>query len=123
MNMTEPATVEEYFAAVPAESRSALEQLRETIKAAAPDSVETISYEMPAFRAHGRLLVSYAAFKHHCSLFPMSKKVIEDNADDLKPYFAGKGTIRFRADEPIPAALVRKIIEARLKENAARTRA
>ena len=122
MNVTRPATVEEYFAALPAESRSALKDLRETIKAAAPDAEETISYEMPAFRAHGRLLVSYAAFKHHCNLFPMNNKVIEDNADALRPYFAGKGTLRFRAAEPIPTTLVRKVIEARLKENAARTR-
>jgi uncharacterized protein YdhG (YjbR/CyaY superfamily) len=121
-SMPEPTTVEEYLAGVPEESRSALEQLRETIKSAASDATETISYQMPAFRAHGRLLVSYAAFKDHCSLFPMSKKVIEENADDLKPYFAGKGTLRFRADEPIPEALVRKIVEARLEENAARRR-
>lgn len=120
--MAAPSSVDEYLAALPSESRAALEQLRRTIRAAAPEATETISYQMPAFRDHGRLLVSYAAFKDHCSLFPMSLKVIETYSEELEPYQAGKGTIRFRVDDPLPAALVEKIVKARMEENAARRR-
>jgi len=120
--MAAPTSVEEYLAALPEESRAALEKLRKTIKAAAPEATETISYQMPAFKDHGRLLVSYAAFKDHCSLFPMSMAVIEAHNEELEPYRAGKGTIRFRAGTPLPAALVKKIVKARIEENAARRR-
>lgn len=120
--MTAPTSVEDYLASLPDEPRAALETLRETIKAAAPEATETISYRMPTFRDQGRSLVAYAAFKDHCSLFPMSTKVIEDHREELKPFVTGKGTIRFHADRPLPAALVRKLVEARLEENAARRR-
>jgi len=80
---------------------------------------ETISYQMPAFKDHGRFLVSYAAFKNHCSLFPASEAVIEALGEELKPYFSGKGTIRFHASKPLPAALVKKIVKVRIEENAA----
>lgn len=120
--MATPTSVEEYLDALPAEARAAMETLRQTIRAAAPEATETISYQMPAFRDHGRLVVSYAAFKDHISLFPMSKQVIEDNWDDLSSYFTGKGTISFRADQPLPASVVTRIVQARLEENAARRR-
>lgn len=120
--MTTPTTVEEYLAALPEESRVALETLRATIRAAAPEATETISYQMPAFKDGGRLLVSYAAFRDHCSLFPMSMRVIETYAEELKPYLSGRGTIRFRPDDPLPAALVQKIVRARIAENNARRR-
>ena len=109
-------SVEEYLAALPRESRVALEKLRKTIKAAAPGATETISYQMPAFKDHGRFLVSYAAFKGHCSLFPASTAVMEALGEELKPYFSGKGTLRFTADKPIPAVLVRKLVRVRIKE-------
>ena len=73
---------------------------------------------MPTFKEHGRFLVSYAAFKDHCSLFPASAKVLEAHGEQLKPYFSGKGTLRFTADKPIPAALVKKIVKTRIEENA-----
>lgn len=120
--MGAPTSVEEYLTALPEGSRAALQKLRTTIKAAAPEATETISYQMPAFKDHGRLLVSYAAFKNHCSLFPMSMKVIEALGEDLEPYRAGKGTIRFHADTPLPEALVDKLVKARIEENAARSR-
>ena len=114
--MAAPTSVEDYLAGLPEVPRAALERLRETIKAAAPEATETISYQMPAFKLRGRFLVSYAAFKHHCSLFPASGKVLEAHGEELKPYFSGKGTIRFDADEPIPAALVKKIVMTRIEE-------
>jgi uncharacterized protein YdhG (YjbR/CyaY superfamily) len=111
--------VDAYLAKVPGDARAALEKLRGTIKAVAPEATETISYQMPTFKHHGRFLVSYAAFKHHCSLFPASKAVMEAHGEELKPYFSGKGTLRFTADDPIPAALVKKIVKTRLEENEA----
>jgi uncharacterized protein YdhG (YjbR/CyaY superfamily) len=117
--MAGTTSVEEYIAALPEGPRAALEELRRTIKAAAPEATEAISYQMPAFKDHGRFLVSYAAFKDHCSLFPASEAVREALGDELERYFSGKGTIRFHADDPLPAALVRRIIEVRLEENAA----
>ena len=89
--MTAPASVDEYLAAVPAESRAALEQLRARIRAVAPHATETISYQMPAFRDGDRLLVSYAAFRDHCSLFPMSMAVSETFRDELGTSWNGKG--------------------------------
>jgi uncharacterized protein YdhG (YjbR/CyaY superfamily) len=118
--MAAPTSVEDYLAALPEEPRAALEELRRTIKAAAPEATETVAYQMPAFKDHGRFLVSYAAFKDHCSLYPASGAVIEALGEELQPYFTGKGTIRFRADNRLPAALVTKIVMVRLEENAAR---
>ena len=77
---------------------------------------------MPAFKDYGRSLVAYAAFNDHCSLFPMSTKVIAAYKDELAPFLAGKGTLRFRPEKPLPAALVRKIVKARIEENVARRR-
>jgi uncharacterized protein YdhG (YjbR/CyaY superfamily) len=108
--------VDDYLAALPEESRAALESLRKTIKAAAPQATETISYHMPTFKFQGRFLVSFAAFKKHCSLFPASEAALEAYGEELKPYFSGKGTFRFRPDKPIPAALVKKIVRTRIEE-------
>jgi uncharacterized protein YdhG (YjbR/CyaY superfamily) len=119
--MAGPTSVEDYLAALPDERRAALEELRQTIKTAAPEATETIAYQMPAFRTHGRFLVSYAAFKNHYSLFPASGAVVEALGAELTPYVAGKGTIRFPADETIPVALVTEIVKVRLEENAARS--
>lgn len=117
--MTEPTSVEDYLAALPKEPRAALAKLRRTIKAAAPEATETISYQMPAFKDNGRFLVSYAAFKNHCSLFPASEGVVKALGEELTPYFSGKGTIRFTVDNPLPTALVKKIVQVRLEETAA----
>lgn len=120
--MTAPTGVEEYLAALPEGPRVALERLRKTIRAAAPEATEAISYQIPAFKDHGRSLVAYAAFKDHCSLFPMSTRVIEAHKEELNPFLAGKGTIHFHEDRPLPAALVQKLVKARIEENAARSR-
>jgi uncharacterized protein YdhG (YjbR/CyaY superfamily) len=120
--MAAPTSVEDYMASLPEGPRAPLERLRKTIRAAAPEATEAISYRMPAFKDHGRSLVCYAAFKDHYSLFPMSLAVIESHRQELKPYFSGRGTIRFDLDKPLPVALVKKIVKARLEENAARKR-
>jgi uncharacterized protein YdhG (YjbR/CyaY superfamily) len=112
-------TVAGYLASLPPESRRALERLRRDIRSAAPQAEELIAWDMPAFK-QGRLLVGYAAFKGHASLFPMSLKVMSDFAAKLKPYGPGKGTVRFPFSAPLPAALVRRIVKARIAENEAR---
>jgi uncharacterized protein YdhG (YjbR/CyaY superfamily) len=120
--MTGPSDVDRYLRALPADQRGALQKLREEIRVAAPDATEAISHQMPAFKDQGRFLVSYAAFKDHCSLFPASNAVMEALGDELQPYIAGKGTLRFTPERPIPARLVKKVVKARLRENEAARR-
>jgi uncharacterized protein YdhG (YjbR/CyaY superfamily) len=111
-----PRTVQEYFSRLPSDSREVLLHLRMTIKAVAPEAEEVISYQIPAFRFHG-ILVYYAAFKDHCSLFIASPAVRRDFDRDLKPFGGGKGTVRFTSEKPLPDALVKRIVQARMAEN------
>ena len=120
--MAEPTSVDDYLAALPKAQRVALENLRKTIKAVAPDATETLSYHMPAFKLRGRILVYYAAFKDHFSLFPASGKVLEAHGEELKPYLSGKGTIRFTAERPLPSALLKRILKTRIEEIGERKR-
>lgn len=108
--------VDEYMAQLPDDRRAVMEQLRSTIRSAAPDASEAISYNMPAFRLGGRFLVSYEAFKRHYSLFPWSDAMVDEIGEEMKPYAVGKGTIRFPADEPIPLELVARIVAIRNRE-------
>jgi len=111
------AAVDAYLAGVPEPARTTLQTVRERIRAAAPKAAtETISYRMPAFR-HNGVLVSYAAFKNHCSFFPMGSSVLEAMLDEVKPYRTAKGTLQFPLDKPLPAALIRKIVKARVAQN------
>jgi uncharacterized protein YdhG (YjbR/CyaY superfamily) len=108
-------TVEAYLAAVPEPARTTLERVRTVIRSAVPkESTEVISYSMPAFR-HKKVIVWYAAFKDHCSLFP-GGRLIKTMKDDLAGYRTSKGTIQFPIDKPLPAALIKKIVKARLAE-------
>ena len=102
--------------------RRAMEELRQAIREAAPQATETIAYNMPALRLKGRFLVSYQAFKKHYSLFPWTDPMVDALGDELNRYAAGKGTIRFPADEPIPRDLVRRIVAFRLNEVAGENR-
>jgi uncharacterized protein YdhG (YjbR/CyaY superfamily) len=117
-----PATVEEYLATLSPDRRAPMDDLRRTIRTAAPEAVETISYQMPSFRLDGRFFVSYAAYRRHYSLFPASEAVVEALGDTVRPYLSGRGTIRFDAAAPIPLELVRRIVEVRLVEHAAHAR-
>jgi uncharacterized protein YdhG (YjbR/CyaY superfamily) len=117
------AAVDAYLARVPEPARTTLEKLRAAIRAAAPkDAEECISYGMPAFRYKGAL-VGYAAFKQHCSFFPMSASMLDDFADDVKDYRTAKGTLQFPQDKPLPAALVKKMVKARVEQNERKTAA
>src|SRR5918995_6320093 len=117
-----PQTIDEYLAALSDDKRAALENLRKTIRAAAPKAEECISYQLPAFRLDGRMLVALGATTNHCAFFPMSSSAVEAHKDELKDYDTSKGTIRFQADNPLPASLVRKLVRARIAENAGRLR-
>jgi uncharacterized protein YdhG (YjbR/CyaY superfamily) len=118
--MTDPTAVDAYLATLPDDRRAAMTELRQAILAGAPGADEVIAYRMPALRSHGgQFLVSYDAYKRHYSLFPASDAVIQGLGDELTPYLAGSGTIRFPADRPIPTALVTRIVEIRFAENAA----
>lgn len=117
-----PTTIDEYLAAVSAEQRAALERLRKTIQAAAPRAQECISYGLAAFRLDGRPLVAFGATARHCAFYPMSAATVAAHEDDLEGYDTSKGTIRFQADRPLPAALVRKLVKARIAEIQARTK-
>jgi uncharacterized protein YdhG (YjbR/CyaY superfamily) len=116
-SMPDPATVDEYLAALPADRRGPMEDLRRTIRAAAPDATEVITYKMPGFKRNGRFLVSYDAFKQHYSLFPSSDPIIDALGDRVRPYLAGRGTLRFPADQPLPLDLITEIVKIRVAEN------
>lgn len=118
--MKQAATVTEYLRHVPPKPRATLQRLRKTIKAAAPEAVEVISYGMPAFKHRGRMMVYYAAFKDHCSFFPASYAVIAAHRNELKGFETSKGTIRFPPDKPLPATLVKRMVKARIEENNAK---
>lgn len=120
-NAPAASSIDEYLAAVPDAERAALEKIRRVVRAAAPEAAETISYCMPAFRYKG-LLVGFAAFQKHCSFFPMSTKVMQAHAGELAGYSTAKGTIRFSAAKPLPAALVKRLVKARIAENDAKKR-
>lgn len=110
------SSVEEYLKDVPADKRTALDKLRNTISSVLPKAEEYISYGMPTFKYYGPL-VSYAAFKEHCSLFPWNATLIKKFAQELKSYKTSKGTIQFTVDTPLPVNLVKKLIKERMKEN------
>jgi uncharacterized protein YdhG (YjbR/CyaY superfamily) len=109
-------TIDEYLAALSSDKRAALERLRRMIRAAAPKAEECISYQLPAFRLDGRPLVWFGAAANHCAFYPGA--VVEACKDELKDFETSKGTIRFQPDHPLPAALVRKLVKARIAKNA-----
>ena len=114
-----PKDVEEYLAGVPEPARSTLSKVRAAIRTAVPaGTAEVISYGMPAFK-HNEVLVWYAAFSYHCSLFPTGA-VIEAFKKELKGFSTSKGTIQFSTDKPLPIALVKKLVKARVAQSASK---
>ena len=105
-------TVDEYLAALDDDKRAALERLRRTIRAAVPRAEECISYQLPAFRLDGRILVWFGAGANHCAFYPGA--VVQAHVRELEDYETSKGTIRFQPDHPLPAALVRNLVKARV---------
>ena len=112
-----PKTIDEYLAGVNADQRATLEKVRQTIRAAAPEAEECISYGLAAFRLNGRPLVAFGAWANHCAFYPMSSITVEAFQDQLQGFETSKGTIRFTTDKPLPTSLVRKLVKARIAEN------
>jgi|SRR6476469_8748475 uncharacterized protein YdhG (YjbR/CyaY superfamily) len=114
-NKATPKSIDQYLSRLPDDKRRALTKLRKDIKAAAPRAEECISYQIPAFRLDGRMLVWFHAAATHCSFFPGAHPVaVWRNA--LKKYSTSKGTIRFPPDKPLPSALVKRLVNARIAE-------
>ena len=114
-------TIDEYIKASPTDVQGILQSLRLTIRKAAPEAVETISYQMPTFKLNGKGLVYFAAFKNHIGFHPIPSG-IEAFKKELSPYKQGKGSVQFPIDKPIPSALVRRIVRFRAKEIQERNR-
>ena len=111
-----PQTIDEYLALVRDDQRTVLQKLRQTIRSAAPDADECISYGIAAFRWQ-RMLVGFGATAKHCALYLMSNSIAAEFAVELAGYSTSRGTIRFTPDKPLPASLVRKLVKARIAEN------
>ena len=117
MGANAPTTVEEYLARVPEPARNTLEKMRAIIRSVVPkDTIEVISYGIPTFR-YKRSIVAIAAFKDHCSFFPMGSSALEGLEEELSKFRVTKGTLHFPVGKPMPAALVKKIVKARLAQN------
>ena len=112
----EQKEIEQYLELLPLESQKALKTLRRIIKDTVPNAEEGFSYGVPAFKIKGRPLVCYAAFKNHCGFYPMSPEVLNSFTSELADFETAKGTIRFKINNPLPEALVKRIVKARLKE-------
>ena len=116
--LAKPQTIDECLAPLSNEKRAALAKLRRAIKSAAPKAEECIIRQPPAFRLGGRMLVVFGAWANHCAFY-LGAFPVEAHKDELKAYDTGKGTIRFQADSPLPATLVRKLVRTRIAEYAA----
>ena len=114
---TIPKTIDEYLARAKPGQRAALEKLRKTIHAVAPNVKESISYGLAGFKLNGRPLVYFGAWANHCAFYPAGSALAKKFQDQLKNFETSKGTIRFTPDKPLPTALVRKLVEARIEEN------
>lgn len=118
---TLPSSIDEYIAGFPPEVQEILQQVRSTIRQAAPEAQETIKYQMPTFELQGNL-VHFGAFTHHIGFYPVPSG-IEAFQDELAPYLGGKGSVRFPLDQPIPYDLISRIVTFRVQENLARAAA
>jgi len=115
--MAKAKNIDDYLDALSGNQRAALKKLRKAIKAAVPKAEECISYGLAAFRLDGKLLVAFGAGVNHCAFYPCSSSTVVAHKNDLKVYETSKGAIRFQADKPLPATLVRKLVKSRITEN------
>ncbi len=109
-------SVDEYIAAQPPQSRELLEQVRSAIRKAVPQAEETISYNIPAYKLNGRAMLSFAGWKKHWSIYPVSGRMRAELADQLRPYQAAKATLQFPLDQPVPVKLISRIAKLRANE-------
>ena len=117
---SKPASIDDFLAGVSPEQRAVLERLRRIIRSVAPKVEETISYGVPTFRLEGKGLVGFGATPRHCALYPLSGRTVGQFADELTGFETSKGTIRFQPDRPLPPSLVKRLVRARIAENAGR---
>jgi uncharacterized protein YdhG (YjbR/CyaY superfamily) len=103
-----------YLASLPPDSRRHVKKLREIIRGVAPGAIEVMSYGMPAFKLDGRVLVYYAGWREHCSVYPMTEAIRRAYTEALKGYETSKGTVKFPIAKPLPVALVRRLVKARI---------
>ncbi len=113
-----PSPVDEYIASQPAMVRSRLQEVRGAIRGSVPDAEETISYGMPAYKLHGRIVLFFAGWKHHVSLYPGNARLVAAFAGELTKYKVSKGTIQFPLGDPVPVELIERIATFRAKETA-----
>lgn len=117
MVVTKPSTIDEYIANFPDDVQTKLQQVRSTIKKAAPGAEEKISYGIPAFNLNGQYLIYFAGYKKHIGMYPVPGGVKEFEKDFAPYYTSGKGTIQFPLEKPMPAGLITKIVKFRIKVN------
>jgi uncharacterized protein YdhG (YjbR/CyaY superfamily) len=113
-------SIDEYIAGFPAETQKALREIRELIRASAPDAMETISYSIPTFDLNGRHLVHFAGYARHIGFYPIPTG-IEAFKKDFEPYKQGRGSVQFPLSQPLPADLIRRVVEFRVAENRGKT--
>lgn len=121
MATTKFSSVDQYLAAQPAAVQRTLARVRGAIRKALPGAPETISYQLPTYKLNGRAVIYFAAWKHHYSIYPSTRAVVDALKDDLEPYEVEKGTIRFPLDQPVPVKLIASIAKLRAKEAAGTT--
>ena len=117
MTSKRPNVVDQYLARLGARRRAALERLRRVLRAAAPGAEECLSYGLPALRLGHKRLVAYGATPRHCALYPLSRATLAAFARELEDFDVSTGAIRFQPDEPLPPGLVRRIVQARIRED------
>jgi uncharacterized protein YdhG (YjbR/CyaY superfamily) len=111
-----PKNVDEYLKSFAGRQKEILEKVRSSIRSAAPEAEETISYGIPAYKQNG-MIAYFAGFKNHCSYFAGSYAVMKEFAEELKPYNISKGTIQFTSGKPLSSSLIKKMVKAKIKEN------
>jgi uncharacterized protein YdhG (YjbR/CyaY superfamily) len=114
--VADDSPIDAYLATLPADQLEALQRLRAQIRRLVPDAEETISYGMPAFKLNGRAVVWFAAWKAHCSIYPLTGTFLEAHGDALKGYRRTRGSLHFTPDQPLPPALVERLVRARLAD-------
>lgn len=114
--MTGSEEIDAHIAALPADRRKVMERIRELVTSAAPDAEEVIAYQMPSLRLKGKYLLSYESFKDHYGLYPATTLMSLDLGEEVQPYVKGKGTLQFKAGEPLPEALITKVVKVRLRD-------
>ena len=122
MARTDVGSVDEYLKTQPAPARRVLRQVRQIIRQALPSAEEVISYRIPAYRLDGRIVVYYAGWATHFSIYPVTGEIVKVLGTRITPYLASKGTLRFPLDKPVPAALIARVAKVRAKEIRARRR-